>query len=251
MEIGRGWDSVATLVDGWVYRRPQRPEIVEQLRRETRLMPWLAPRLPLPVPVPEAVDGDPVAVRHRMIAGEPLCEPAAGHGTALGAFLRALHDSPVDEALRHGLPSAERTAAERAAAVGQFRAQVIPLLPSAVRSRAWDLLGAVADLPADTVVHGDLGPDHLLVDADGLTGIIDFGDAHLGDAAIDLAWALHGAPAAFADALAAEYGVSDEQRARALLWYRLGPWYEVVFGRMTADDSLIRGGTAGVIGRLT
>ncbi|RDI63593.1 phosphotransferase [Nocardia pseudobrasiliensis] len=251
MEIGQGWDSVATLVDGWVYRRPRRPEIAEQLRRETRLMPWLAPRLPLRVPVPELVEDDPVTVRHWMIPGEAVLEPTARHGMAFGAFLRALHDSPVDEAQRHGLPPAARTTADRAEAVGRFREQVVTLLPGEIRPAALELLAAVVDLPIDTVVHGDLGPDHVLADAEGLTGVIDFGDAHLGDAAIDLAWALHDTPPAFRYALERAYGVTEDQRARALLWHRLGPWFEVVYGRITGDDSLIRSGVIGVIGRLT
>ncbi|MCM6772362.1 phosphotransferase [Nocardia sp. CDC159] len=251
MEIGRGWDSVATLVDGWVWRRAQRAEIVPQLLRETRIMPWLAPRLPLPVPVPEPIDGEPFAVRHRMIAGAALAGPTAAHGMALGAFLRALHDCPVGEALRHGLSSAERTRANRAADVEEFRDRVVPLLPSDIRPRALELLDTVAELPADTVVHGDLGPEHILADADGLTGIIDFGDAQIGDSAIDLAWALYGTPPAFRQALAASYGVTDAQRERALVWHRLGPWHEVTFGQLTSDDELIDSGVAGVIARLT
>ncbi|MGV9677832.1 phosphotransferase [Nocardia sp. NPDC003482] len=113
------------------------------------------------------------------------------------------------------------------------------------------MLDAIPGLPADTVVHGDLGPDHVLVEGDRLTGVIDFGDAHVGDPAIDLAWALYGTPAPFRHALAESYGVTPEERERALLWHRLGPWFEVVHGRMIADDNLIRGGLAGVLARLT
>ncbi|MGY2063192.1 phosphotransferase, partial [Nocardia gipuzkoensis] len=136
MEIGQGWDSVATLVDAWVYRRPRRSQIAEQLGRETRLLPWLAPLLPLPVPIPEPVEGDPVAVRHRMIPGTAVIEPTAAHGMAFGAFLRALHDGPVDEAQRHGLPPAARTLADRTEAVRQFREHVIPLLPREIHPAA-------------------------------------------------------------------------------------------------------------------
>ncbi|WP_366914532.1 phosphotransferase [Nocardia sp.] len=56
MDFSAGWDCLATLVDErWVERRPRRPEVVDQLVRETRSMPWLAPRLPLPVPIPEVL----------------------------------------------------------------------------------------------------------------------------------------------------------------------------------------------------
>jgi aminoglycoside phosphotransferase (APT) family kinase protein len=51
-------------------------------------------------------------------------------------------------------------------------------------------LPAPADysLRSDTLVHGDLYVRHLLVDAEQrLSGVIDWGDVHLGDPAVDLA----------------------------------------------------------------
>ncbi|UGT54618.1 aminoglycoside phosphotransferase family protein [Nocardia asteroides] len=251
MEFAQGWDSRAVLVAGrWVERRPRRPEVAEQLRRETRLMPWLAPRLPLPVPVPRLWSEIPLAVRHDLVPGRAIASPGAGHGRALGAFLRALHDSPAAEAIRHGLPSADRTRADRAAAVARFRADVVPLLPLPQRNPALAVLAAVAAAPADTVVHGDLGPEHVLVDGGRVSGVIDFGDVHLGDAANDLAWPLYGAPAEFAAAIAAAYGVTDELRERALLWHRLGPWYEVTHGMDIGDAEVVSAGVTGVLDRL-
>ncbi|MGW4110247.1 phosphotransferase [Actinosynnema sp. NPDC004786] len=244
LDLGGGWDTTARLVGGrWVVRRPRRPGVVAQLRRETRLMPWLAPRLPLPVPVPEVVPGEPFAVRHPLVPGEPLTHPA--HGRELGLFLRALHDCPTDEPLRLGVPRG-RPADDLA----RFAADVVPLLPANLHEPAHALLAAGRRLTGDVLVHGDLGPEHVLA-ADGrLTGVIDFGDAHLGDPAIDLAWALHGTPPAFADALAAAYGVTDDQRERALVAHRLGPWHEVAFGLDHDDPAIVREGLDGVVARL-
>ncbi|RDI49304.1 phosphotransferase [Nocardia mexicana] len=246
-----GWDSIATLVDGrWVQRRPRRPEVAEQLLRETRLLPWLAPRLPLAVPVPELVTADPLVVRHLLVPGGPLERFTPECGRALGEFLRALHDCPVDEALRHGVPSAAAVTAERADMVERFLTDVVPLLPPGRRRAARAVLDAVAELPADTVVHGDLGPEHVLAVDDSLTGVIDFGDSHIGDAAIDLAWALHGTPPTFAEAVAATYEVTPALWARALIWHQLGPWHEVTHGLDTEDPDTARSGIAGVLRRL-
>ncbi|MFI9010087.1 aminoglycoside phosphotransferase family protein [Actinosynnema sp. NPDC053489] len=243
-ELGGGWDSVARLVAGrWVVRRPRRPDVVPQLRRETRLMPWLAPRLPLPVPVPEVVSEEPFAVRHALVPGEPLTHPA--HGRELGSFLRALHDCPADEAVRLGVPT--RPPGDGPA---RFEAEVLPLLPAELHPAARALLAAGRRLTGDALVHGDLGPEHVLTDGDALTGVIDFGDAHVGDPAIDLAWALHGTPRAFADDLAEAYGVTGDERARALTWHRLGPWHHVTFGLDRGDPSIVREGLAGVVERL-
>lgn len=243
-----GWDSLARLVDGrWVERRPRRPEVAAQLRRETRLMPWLAPRLPLPVPVPEVVSDEPLVVRHALVPGEPLTRPGHGraHGRELGLFLRALHDCPADEATRLGVPT--RPPGD---AVPRFEADVVPLLPARRRETAHELLAAARRLTGGTLVHGDLGPDHVLT-ADGvLTGVIDFGDVHLGDPALDLAWALHDTAPAFAAAVADAYGVTEDQRARALTWHRLGPWHHVTFGLDHDDPVITRDGLLGVLARL-
>ncbi|MFD9964924.1 aminoglycoside phosphotransferase family protein [Amycolatopsis sp. NPDC058986] len=251
MDFPGGWDSAARLVDGrWVERRPRRPEVAARLRAEVRLMPWLAPRLPLPVPVPHVLSEAPLVVRHELVPGEPLERADADAGHRLGVFLRALHDAPSDEAIRRGVPSAEEAAKEHAAMIDRFRAEVVPMLPADHRPAAGALLDATRELSGDTLVHGDLGPEHVLAGENGLTGIIDFGDTHIGDAAIDLAWALYGTPRTFADAVATTYDATSEQRERALRWHQLGPWHEVTHGLDTADPDTVRDGLDGVVARL-
>lgn len=251
MEFSEGWDSLAVLVDGcWVERRPRRPEVADQLRRETELMPWLAPQLPLPVPIPWMVSETPLVVRHALVPGKAIESADAEHGLAMGRFLRALHAGPATEAIRHGLAPAAETRSSRVAIVSRFRAEVMPLIPVAQRDSALEVLDAAGEFPADTVVHADLGPEHVLVDGGRLAGVIDFGDVHLGDAANDLAWPLYGASADFAEAVAAAYGLTADLRRRALLWHQLGPWHEVTHGIDIGDDGIVRSGLTGVLERL-
>ncbi|GAB3161187.1 hypothetical protein [Microbispora hainanensis] len=68
--------------------------------------------------------------------------------------------------------------------------------------------------------------------------------------ALDLAWALHGAPPVFARAVAAEYGAAPDLVERALLWHRLGPWHEVTYGLDTGGPDTVRSGLEGVLARL-
>ncbi len=235
--LGEGWDSTAFLVGGrWVERRPRRPDIEPQLVRESVVMPWLAPRLPLPVPVPVVVSTSPVVVRHELVPGGELSTWDAAMGRQLGEFLLALHAAPVDEAVRLG-------AGPTRLPVERFRAEV--RVPGAE-----ELLARLDDLPADTVVHGDLGPEHVLGRDGVLTGVIDFGDLHIGDAAIDLAWALHSTSPEFADALSDTYGVTAELRERALTWHKLGPWHEVLRGNDLGDREMVEVGLDGVQSRL-
>ncbi|HEX7305489.1 aminoglycoside phosphotransferase family protein [Lentzea sp.] len=234
--LGEGWDSTATLVGGWVERRPRREEIGPQLVRESVVMPWLAPRLPLPVPVPEVVSSSPVVVRHELVPGAEVDVLTAAMGRQLGEFLLALHASSVDEATRLGV-------GRLVLPVERFRAEV--RVPGGE-----ELLARLDDLPADTLVHGDLGPEHVLGAGGALTGVIDFGDLHIGDAAIELAWALHSTPPEFASALADTYGVTGELRERASVWHRLGPWHEVLHGNDIGDPRVVEVGLAGVMKRL-
>lgn len=247
MIIEQGWDSIAELVDGvWLERRPRRPAVAEGLRRECRLMPWLAPQLPLAVPIPHIQREDPLVVRHALVPGEPVATPTAAHGRSLGTFLRALHDVPVEDAVAHGLAPADdlQTTAAR------LRSTVLPMVDEAHRAAASTLLDALSATPADTVVHGDLGPEHVLGIDDTLSRVIDFTDAQLGDAALDLAWALHGTPPAFASALDTAYWPTRDQRDRALLWHQLGPWHAVEHGLHVDDRDEVRSGLDGLIRRL-
>ncbi|MFS8096694.1 phosphotransferase [Lentzea alba] len=237
--LGEGWDSTASLVDGrWVDRRPRRPEIGPQLIRESVVMPWLAPQLPLSVPVPVVLTESPLVVRHELVPGEELTSFNATQGRQLGEFLRALHSASAEHARQLGVGPMPQP-------IDRFRTEVLPSVPEGAR-----LLARISSLPADTLVHGDLGPEHVLGRAGVLTGVIDFGDLHLGDPAIDLAWALNSTPPEFADALARTYGVTGELRERALSWHQLGPWHEVLYGNDIGDPAVVANGFTGVRDRL-
>lgn len=247
-----GWDSRTSLVDGvWIEREPLRRDVEAGLRTEARMLPWLAPVLPLQVPVPFVVSESPLRVRHRRLRGEPVSAPDLASGRRLGQFLLALHEKPVAEAVQLGVPGPVASAARREATLNTMRRDVLPLLAGQDRVSGAALLERVSDSPADTLVHGDLGPGHLLVLAGRLHGVIDWTDAHVGDPALDLCWALHGATAEFADGVAATYGASPPVVRRALDWHLLGPWHEVLHGQLTGQPSVVTSGLAGAKDRLT
>ncbi len=94
--------------------------------------------------------------------------------------------------------------------------------------------------PGPRLVHGDLGPEHIRVVGDAVTGVIDWGDCCVGDPALDLAWTRYGAGPAFAAALEAAYRPDETVLARARDWHLLGPWHEVVYGLDTARPDVRR-----------
>jgi aminoglycoside phosphotransferase (APT) family kinase protein len=246
-----GWDNRAWTDGAWLYREPRRDAIAHRVLAETRLLPWLAPRLPSPVPVPEPYR---TGVRHRLLTGEPLdaANATAAIGAELGRFLTALHALDPDEAARRGAQDAPATAAEIVAQLDRMRVRVLPSLPEPLRAAGAELLDRIGQpVPRLAMTHADLGPEHILVVDDHVTGIIDWSDARVGDPALDLAWSLHGAPAGMAEGVATAYVVTPDLRDRARDWYLLAPWHQALrgFDIDLADD--VAAGVAEAAARLS
>ncbi len=253
--VTQGWDSFTEIVDGrWVDRRPRRPEVARALLAETAVLPRVAAYLPLEVPVPVVVEEEPLRVRHRLVPGLPA-DPlrlTAADGEQFGRFLRALHRTPPMVYAGTGILTAEQARTDLERFLDECTQRVLPLVDACLREAAAALLEGARRPTAVTLVHADLGPGHLLADGRGrLTGVIDWSDALVGDPARDLAWALNGCAAPFADAVATSYGASPEQTERALVWHRLGPWYEAHWGVSGGPDGLRDSGLAGIESRLS
>jgi aminoglycoside phosphotransferase (APT) family kinase protein/8-oxo-dGTP pyrophosphatase MutT (NUDIX family) len=246
----QGWDSHAEVVEGtWLDRTARRPEVARWLATETRLMPRLADRLPLTVPVPTLLDTDPPRARHRLVPGAPIEPPrlTADDGARVGGFLRALHDTPPDVWAGIDVPRD----AERLPAMAEMTAMVLPRLPADLRPTAEALAGRCREATHRTVLrHGDLGPEHLLVTGGRVTGVIDWTDVALGDHALDLAWLVHRTPAPFARSLVSTYGATDGELARGRDWNTLGPWWEVHHGLTGGGEQLVASGLEGAVERL-
>ncbi len=252
-EPHEGWDTWAIRVeDRWLDRTPKFADAEVQLRNEVRLMPRLAPLLPLEVPVPIVLDESPLRVRHRLVAGELATGAALGRddGRRLGEFLRVLHDMPVNVYIESGIPERTAARAELLATLERMLHRVVPLLPPDHQDAGQTLLRRIALRTPATLVHGDLAAHHVTC-ADGrLAGVLDWKDARVADPAVDLAWALYGTPEPFAEAVATSYGVTDDELARALDWHRLSPWYEVMWGLGPGGEAFLAGGLDGVVSLL-
>lgn len=249
----QGWDSIATVVEGrWIDRVPRFPDSAEQLTNETRLMPRLAPLLPLTVPVPIMLDESPLRVRHVMVPGfaAPVFLLDAEDGRRLGEFLRCLHVVPVNIYVETGVPQEVIARSELLATLERMLHRVLPLLPERLNDQGGELLRRIALRTPSTLIHGDLGPEHVMSEDGRITGIIDWSDARIGDPALDLAWALYGTPEPFAEAVATAYDVTADELSRALDWHRLGPWYEVLWGQGPGGQEFVDSGLAGIIERL-
>jgi aminoglycoside phosphotransferase (APT) family kinase protein len=251
-EIQSGWDSAVYEADGeWIFRFPRRPDVVDWTKAEAALLPELAPRLPAPVPDFEVVVFDTVNfVGYRKLEGEPLAPgtESGSLGAALGSFLSSVHGFPVARA--HEIVPRDWWT-ERRAVLDAFRKRVLPLLEEGERPFGRALLEtARAAHFQPALIHGDLAPEHVLHRGSELTGVIDWSDARVGDPAIDVAWALYSVGTSFADALAHAYGIDDVLRQRGLVFHKLGPWHEALYGLDTGRRELVASGLAGIRERL-
>jgi len=226
-ELAAGWDNIVyRLGDELLVRLPRRALAVPLVVREQRWLPELAPRLPLPVPVPLRIGtpssrfgwpwsivpyfaGDPALTR----APDDLMKAA----DVLGGFVAALHQPAPGNApagsLR-GIPLAARTD-QNLAWIHQLAAWIDG--SSVAACWADHLLVAPWSGPP-TWLHGDLHVNNLIVDRGELRAVIDFGDLTAGDPATDLiaGWMLFDAieRRRFRDAL----GVDDDTWRRGRAW---------------------------------
>ena len=237
LEIDDGYDfEVAIVDDDWVFRFPRRAGVEEALEVEIVLLPALAPALPVSVPAFEHISREPLFVGYRVIRGEPLVDEDAG---GIRAFLEALH--AFDPALPVERPDWVEAYSEQCA---EFERLVLPLLDEERHPEAKRLFGEAETLVdfKPVLLHADLGPAHLLVRDGRLAGVIDWGDARVGDPALDYAWLLNGP---FAD-----WDVDRDLRRRARFYHRLGPWYEAHYGLFTNRPAHVERGLAGIRDRL-
>ncbi|TDD28573.1 aminoglycoside phosphotransferase [Actinomadura sp. KC06] len=233
--LATGWDNTVFLVGGeWVFRFPRRAIAVPGIEREMAALPVLAPRLPLPVPVPrfagEPSDDFPWPFwGARMILGREFADvrpperERAALAAGIGAFLRALHDPALVREAGNGLPLDPLGRADPANRAARTTGRLDALAELGVwkRDPAVDefLAGARRRGVPDgdpVIVHGDLHVRHLLLAPDGrIAGVIDWGDVCLADPAVDLSLAYAGFGGAARAAFLAGYGPVPPDREAA------------------------------------
>lgn len=268
---GEGWDSVALLVNGeYIFRIAKRADVALRLANEARLLPALVGCMPFAIPRFEYVCDDPESggkriAGYRIIRGTPLTRaflqqlPSDAAGLLahdLGDFLSLLHVYPVEHAATLIVPI-ERSSGWRdqhAAFYGEVREHIFPLLDAAERERVAAFWEGYLDDDANfgftpVLIHCDLNPaEHILCDAatGRLNGVIDWGDACIGDPALDFTGLLRELGREFAERVATSYrGERDATFWRRAAFYgRLGPYHEIRFGQRSGDEAHLRHGIA-------
>ncbi len=197
-----GWDNTTfRLGDELAVRLPNGEGYAAAVEKEHRWLPALAPRLPLPIPLPAAMGrpgcGYPWAWSiNRWLVGEPASlarvDDLSVFAADLADFLTALQaidgaDGPpagLHSAHRGGplsfyddeeIPDAIELVADR------FDVDTVSDVWRAALSSTWDR--------TPVWVHGDVVGSNLLVVDGALSAVIDFGCSAVGDPACDLVMA--------------------------------------------------------------
>ena len=225
--LDTGWDNVLwRLGDDLVVRLPRRALAAPLAVHEQRWLPELAPRLPLPVPVPVRT-GRPSACYPwtwsivPWLDGQPgdraaLSQPQEAAGD-LARFLLALHRPAPAEAPHN--PYRSVPLADRRDAFEDRLVQLDGAVNEPEVCRVWD--SAVTAEPwkdRPVWLHADLHPANVLVQNGALAAVLDFGDLCAGDPATDVAAAWMLLPASGHRTFAAIYEVDGQMERRALGW---------------------------------
>lgn len=254
-----GWDNRAWLVnETWVFRFPRRRIAASLIATEQRFLPALAAHLPVPIPVPvfagHPADTYPYPFAgYRMLPGITACaadlsdQDRARQAQPLAAVLRSLHSAPLapeaprDELGRSNLPLRLQALDGRMDRVAHNHPEIDMV---ALRRMAGALVTTPPWSGTPCWVHADLYVRHLLLDEGRmLCGIIDWGDLHVGDLALDLSIVFSFLPPRSRPAFWAIYGEVDPHTVARARFRALS--YGIIlldYGHEIADPALAHAG---------
>ncbi|HEY5235989.1 MAG TPA: aminoglycoside phosphotransferase family protein [Rhabdochlamydiaceae bacterium] len=208
-----------------VVRLPRIDWAVENVDKEFKWLPQLAPLLPVSIPVPLGKGAPtkeypwPWSV-YRWLEGS---NPIVGHLPDpvlfihdLVAFIQALHKVELQSGptSNRGVPLEKKDAETRKALLELEGMVDIPAITS-----LWEKALKVPPWSKPPVwVHGDLSPGNTLIQNRRLSAVIDFGNLGIGDPACDLLIAWNLLPAELRQSFRTELGVDDATWERGKGW---------------------------------
>ena len=258
--FGNGWDNTAFLVNGAiVFRFPRRKEFAHLIEREAAVLPFIADALPLAISAPRylgapSADYPYVFAGYPLIAGRTACAQPLSDAqrsalaVPLARFLRALHGLETAPVAKLGIPEDELGRLDHAKLLPRSRARLATIREAGIEAGG-DVFGDWLEahpprtVPREAIrlVHGDLYPRHVILNEQMLpAGVIDWGDVHLGDPALDLAIAHQLLPQTAHAAFREAYGVIAEPVWNAARWRAIyHAILEIEYG-VSANDAAMR-----------
>jgi aminoglycoside phosphotransferase (APT) family kinase protein len=257
-KLAEGLDNVVYEVNGELIVRASketdRALRSESNRREADLLAVVAELSTLPVPEPIFADIEAGLLAYVMLPGLPLIDHPVGKpallAPTLGRFLSRLHQAPLEKVEHLVERDAYPLLAWREDAKGNYE-EIVEHLPAAYQRLVEDFLGRTPPAEPLTAVfcHNDLGAEHVLVDveANAVTGIIDWTDAAIADPARDLALIYRDLGPEVFELMVAYYDgrFDDADRERAIFYARCKLLEDIAYGmRIPSARSYAEAGLA-------
>ena len=225
-----GWDNrTFRLGSELSVRLPTGSWYAQQVAKEQRWLPVLAPRLPLPIPTPVAAGAPDAGYPYpwsvyRWLEGEPVAvvgvADRTAFATALAGFLNAL--GRIDAT---GGPAPGEHNFFRGGPLATYEAEAMEALdvlgdevPRDAALRVWADAMATSWERDPVWFHGDVAVGNLLVRDGRLAAVLDFGSSGVGDPACDMVIAWTFLSGASRDRFRAELGVDRGTWSRGRGW---------------------------------
>jgi aminoglycoside phosphotransferase (APT) family kinase protein len=202
--LGEGFDNtVFTVNEKYVFRFPRRVVAVELLQAERRLLPRLVPMLPIAIPEPLFI-GSPsrafpwLFLGYKKVYGQTPSsltrEERLQSVEPIARFLQVLHHFPVEQARLLGMPGDQFERLNLVRRKPKLKENLEKVKTFGLYTNLSNVVRFVEGLSEDgpvqaeaVLVHGDLHNRNILVDSKGaISGVIDWGDVHIGHPALDL-----------------------------------------------------------------
>jgi aminoglycoside phosphotransferase (APT) family kinase protein len=256
-ELGKGFDNTVFIVnDNYVFRFPRKEIAVQLLNIENQLLPLLVGQLNIAIPEPvffgQATKDYtwPFTGYHHVQGESPgvlTNEIRNLSATSLALFLKKLHQFPINQAEKMGVPHdrfERMNIKKRKAMLVDNIKKAADLQLVEEDQAALDWLSTISEEQLDspiTLVHGDCHIRNILVNKEGtIAGIIDWGDTHLGNPAIDLSIAYSFLPHSGRELFFQKYGeVSDELKMVAKFFAIYVSFILLLYGHDIKDEQLV------------
>jgi aminoglycoside phosphotransferase (APT) family kinase protein len=234
-ELGEGFDNtVFQLNQKYVFRFPRRDVAVELLKIENKLLPYIAQDLPLAIPDP-VFFGQPsdlypyLFTGYKLVAGgvpgKVSVQSRISSAKLLGEFLKTLHSIPITQAKALGVEPDMMNRMDLNKRIPMFEARLEELASLGFEEEARKAKSCLTGLnqsslpKLNALVHGDIHIRNVIVNSEGvLSGIIDWGDVHIGDPAIDISFIYSFIPPEGRYIFFKTYGEVDIQTKRRALF---------------------------------
>ena len=250
-----GWDNYAIKVDNkYIFRFPRDEGAYRVINMEYDVLGYLNTELPSNIRVPKYIfsnlDSDFPFVGYEIIQGKFLSkelyeslsdEEKEKFLTNMATFISTLHKLDVN---RFNLDRIEIYSNYKMR-YDEFRKKCFKYFDDELKNKTVSLFESYLNNDEmknykDTVVHGDLSTDHIIITENGV-GIIDFGDIRIFDPAYDFEWAYLLGEDVF-DKVFEKYTVNRDDRFkdRISFYAKIVPYYGIVYAEETKNEKMLK-----------